>query len=157
MCRLKERESPFISIAAKISLRDSILFFSVFSTASWVSVNSTWCLTWCFTAAEYAGLRDQPLCHQLVCFQEVFDGVRVESHNLVVGFVGVFDLFDFRLLAGNHFPLNDGGHFAEREGVALNGEGGMNRPHTVFAVQFYITLELRPELKARNGLNDFRE
>ena len=41
MCRLNERESPFSPIVAKISLRESVLFLSIFSTDICLSVNST--------------------------------------------------------------------------------------------------------------------
>ncbi len=53
--RLNERESPFIPIAAKISLRDRAISSSAFSTSICVSLNWTWCfsscLTWCFSYA----------------------------------------------------------------------------------------------------------
>ena len=65
------------------------------------------------TAAESARLDDQTLCHQLVGFQKVFHGVGVIGHDLVVGFIGILDLFDFGLLTREHLALDDGGHLAD--------------------------------------------
>lgn len=87
---------------------------------------------------EFAGLFDKSLRHQLVSFQEVADGVWVKGHNLVVGCVCVLDFHDFCLFARDH--------------LALDGEGRVNRLHTVLPVQFYVLFEACAEFKALNVL-----
>ena len=55
--------------------------------------------------------------------EEVRNGVGIERHDLIVGFVGVFDFLDFCLFSSHRLAFNNGGDFTKREGVSLNGEG----------------------------------
>ena len=71
--------------------------------------------------------------------------------------IGVLDLLDFLLRPDDRLSADHAAHLVQREGIGLDGQGGMNGPDAIVAAQVRLCLEGMEIAHAAGLFGDLRD